>query len=144
MNKIHELKRDIIFFLRMTKPLREMLSYLDRDRPEIINDETFSYFHDVYDHVTHQVETLGTYSEIDSGLYQMYLSGVNNKTNEVMKMLTLIASIFIPLTFITGIYGMNFAYMPEIAFGPSYFIVLIIMAVIAVAMVAFFKKKHWV
>jgi len=144
MNKIYGLKREVIFLLRILKPVREMISRLERDRPKIISDETFSYFRDVYDHVLHQVETLDTYSQIQTGFYQMYLSSVNYKMNEVMKVLTLTATIFIPLTFVTGIYGMNFVYMPELEIREAYFQILTIMAVIAISMVVVFKHKKWI
>jgi magnesium transporter len=144
MNEIHNLKREIIFFLRIIKPIREITGHLQRESSENIQEDIKSYFRDVHDHVIHLIETLETYSEIDTGLYQLYLSSINNKMNEVMKVLTLIASIFIPLTFITGIYGINFANMPGLDSTNAYLILLIIMAIIACSMTVLFKKKKWI
>ena len=119
------------------------MSSLYRDVPPLIEKETVPYFRDVYDHTIQIADTVETFRDIVSGLLDVYLSSVSNKTNEVMKVLTIIATIFMPLTFIAGIYGMNFEYMPELRWKWGYPVVLAVMGVIAVIMVVYFKKKKW-
>lgn len=101
------------------------------------------YLRDLYDHIIQIIETIEIYRDIIAGIFDVYLSIINNKMNSVMKVLTLIATIFIPLTFITGIYGMNFKFMPELGWKLGYPVVLIAMVLICILMVILFKKKKW-
>lgn len=143
LQEIHSLKREMIRLRRSVWPLREALSMLERSESDLIAETTFVYLRDVYDHTIQVIDTVESLRDMVSGMLDTYLSSVSNRMNEVMKVLTIIATIFIPLTFIAGIYGMNFAFMPELGWRPAYFIVLGIMTGIAVAMVLYFKRKRW-
>jgi magnesium transporter len=140
---IHQLKGDTIFLRKSVWPLREVIGTLQRSESDLIQKQTGVYLTDVYDHTIQVVDSIESYRDMVSGLLDIYLSSVSNRLNEVMKVLTIIATIFIPLTFISGIYGMNFRYMPELEWHFGYFAVLAVMAAIALGMVAYFKKKNW-
>ena len=114
-----------------------------RSDSSLIKNKTKIYFRDVYDHSIRIIESLDSYRELISGLLDIYLSTISNKMNAVMKVLTIFAAIFIPLTFIAGIYGMNFEFMPELKWKFSYPILLGIMASLGIGMLLFFKKKKW-
>jgi magnesium transporter len=101
------------------------------------------YLRDVYDHTIQVIDTIETFRDMLAGMFDIYLSSISNRLNEVMKVLTIIATIFIPLTFIVGLYGMNFEYMPELKMRWAYPAVLILMLVIAVTMLVYFKRKRW-
>ena len=116
---------------------------MERTESSLIEEATGIYLRDVYDHSIQVIDTIETFRDMISGMLDIYLSSISNKMNEVMKLLTIIATIFIPLTFIAGIYGMNFAYMPELQWRWGYFAVLFIMAVVAVFMLIYFRKKKW-
>ncbi|WP_462271906.1 magnesium/cobalt transporter CorA [Methanohalophilus sp.] len=140
---IHELKREMIVLRRSLWPLREIIISLQRDESGLIRESTGIYLRDLYDHSIQVIETVETYREMLSGMLDLYISTVSNRMNEVMKVLTIIATIFIPLTFIAGIYGMNFEYMPELKWEWGYPAVVIFMATMAVIMLYYFKKKTW-
>lgn len=140
---IHKLRRDLIFLRKSVWPLREVISILQRGESSLILESTNVYFRDVYDHTIQVIDTIETLRDIISGMLDIYLSSASNRMNEIMKMLTIIATIFIPLTFITGIYGMNFRYMPEIKWVWGYPIVLLGMLIIGIVMVIYFKRKKW-
>src|SRR4030066_1376027 len=140
---IHNLKRDMIFLRKSVWPLREVISGLERTESSLIEESTGIYLRDVYDHSIQVIDTIETFRDMISGMLDIYLSSISNKMNEVMKLLTIIATIFIPLTFIAGIYGMNFAYMPELQWRWGYFGVLFIMAVVSITMLIYFRKKKW-
>jgi magnesium transporter len=140
---IHKLKRDMIFLRRSVWPLRELINGLERVETALIRKSTRIYLRDIYDHTIQVIDTLETYRDMLSGMHDTYLSSVSNRMNEVMKVLTIIATIFIPLTFIAGIYGMNFEFMPELKWHWAYFTVWGVITVIAVLMVIFFKRKKW-
>ncbi|MCX6224670.1 MAG: magnesium and cobalt transport protein CorA, partial [Bacteroidia bacterium] len=125
-------------------PLREAVSALERSDSPLINKSTGIYFKDIYDHIIAIIDTVETFRDMLSGMLDIYLSTISNRLNEVMKVLTIIATIFMPLTFIAGVYGMNFKYMPELEFRWGYFCVLGIMLVVALLMVRYFKKKKWI
>lgn len=143
VNKIHELRRELIIIRKNIYPLREALNKLIKDDAGFLSIETERYLGDVYDHCLIIIETLETYRELASGLTEFYMSTVSNKMNEVIKTLTIISTIFIPLTFLVGVYGMNFKYMPEIDKPYAYPIVWGIMLLIAFAMLVYFKVKKW-
>ena len=133
----------MIFLRKSVWPLREVISGLERTESSLIEESTGIYLRDVYDHSIQVIDTIETFRDMISGMLDIYLSSISNKMNEVMKLLTIIATIFIPLTFIAGIYGMNFAYMPELQWRWGYFGVLFIMAVVSITMLIYFRKKKW-
>jgi magnesium transporter len=143
LQEIHELKRDIIFLRRAVLPVRGLISKLEKSDSPLVSDNTHVYLRDIYDHIIQVAETLETFREMAVSLLEIYHSGVSNKMNEVMKVLTLIATIFIPLTFIAGIYGMNFKYMPELEWRWGYPLVWLIILLLGIVMLIYFKKKKW-
>jgi magnesium transporter len=143
LRSIHRLKREMIFIRRSIWPLREVIGDLERRGSMFIQESTSLYLRDIYDHIIHVIDTTETFRDIIAGMIDIYLSSVSNKMNEIMKVLTIIATIFIPLTWIVGIYGMNFDYMPELRTKLGYPIVMAIMVVIGVLMLLYFKRKKW-
>jgi len=143
LQNIHELKRNIIFLRKSVWPLREIISRLEKPESKLIKETTQIYMRDIYDHSIQIMDTIETQREMISGMLDIYLSSISNKMNEVMKVLTIIATIFIPLTFIAGIYGMNFNYMPELSWRWGYFATLLVMVLVGVLMVFYFRKKKW-
>ncbi len=143
LHKIHDLKREMILIRKSVWPLREMISSLERSESPLIQKETTRFFRDVYDHTIHVIDTIETYRDMIFSMHDTYLSTISNRMNEVMKVLTIIATIFIPLTFIAGVYGMNFEFMPELKWPFAYFAVLGIMVLVAFVMVFYFKRKKW-
>jgi magnesium transporter len=143
LQSIHELRRELILLRRSIWPLREVIGGLERGESALINEKTTIFLRDVYDHIIRVIETVETYRDVVSGMMDLFLSSVSNRMNEVMKVLTIIATIFIPLTFIAGIYGMNFEYMPELGWHWGYFTALILMLAIGVLMVIWFKRKRF-
>ncbi len=143
LNTIQRLKREIINIRRHVSPVREMLAGMLRSESELIDEKTHIYLRDVYDHAIRVTESIESYRDILTGLLDIYMSSVSNKMNEVMKVLTVFASIFIPLTFIAGIYGMNFEYMPELKWKWAYPTLWIGFLAIPVALLVYFGKKKW-
>ncbi len=143
LQKIHLLKRNLFTMRRAAWPLREVVSRLDRSESELIQETTKIYLRDVYDHLIQVLDNIENYREILAGMLDLYLSSLSNRMNEVMKTLTIIATIFIPLTFIAGIYGMNFEYMPELKWHWGYFFTWFVMIIIAGMMLILFKKRKW-
>ena len=140
---IHELKRELIFLRKSVWPLREVIGALERGESALITKTTLVYLRDVYDHTIQVIDTVETLRDMVSGMLDIYLSSISNRMNEIMKVLTIIATIFIPLTFLAGIYGMNFRYMPELGWHWSYPVVLGVMTLIGIAMLFFFRRKGW-
>ncbi len=140
---IHRVKRNTIYLRKSVWPLREMLNTLCRDDVDLIREQTVIYLKDLYDHTIQVIDTVESFRDINSGLLDTYLTRIGNDMNQVMKGLTILASIFVPLTFIAGVYGMNFNYMPELKWHYGYFGVWALMITIAVSMLRFFKKKRW-
>jgi magnesium transporter len=124
-------------------PLREIISGLQRSGTALIKDTTSIYLRDLYDHTIQVIDTVETLRDLVSGMLDIYLSSVSNRMNEVMKVLTIFASIFIPLTFIAGVYGMNFQYMPELSWRWGYFGILSLMLAVGVVMLFYFRSKRW-
>jgi magnesium transporter len=141
--KIHDVKRDLLILRRAVWPAREALNSLVRDESPFIADETRTYLRDCYDHAVRVIDIVETDRETAFGLLEAYLSSMSNRMNEIMKVLTIIATIFIPLTFIVGIYGMNFIYMPELQSRWGYPAVMATMAAIAGGMLLYFRRKGW-
>jgi magnesium transporter len=144
LQTIHDLKREMIFLRKSVWPLREVINRMERSESPLINKSTFVYLRDVYDHTIQIMDAVETFRDMLSGMLDIYLSSVSNRMNEVMKVLTVIATIFIPLTFVAGIYGMNFKFMPELDQTWSYPAVLVLMLVVALLMVMFFRRKKWI
>jgi magnesium transporter len=144
MLAIHSLKRDMIYLRRSVWPLREVTGFLERGESKLIHKTTRVYLRDVYDHTIQVIDNIETSRDILSGMLDIYLSTLSNRTNSVMKVLTIIATIFMPLTFIAGVYGMNFDNMPELHWYWGYPLVLLFMTGIAVSMLLFFRKKKWI
>jgi magnesium transporter len=140
---IQRLKRDLIKVRRAVTPLRELLNGVLRANTALVNPATHIYFRDVYDHCLRITETLDTYRDMVTGLLDIYISSVSQKLNEIMKVLTVFASIFIPLTFITGIYGMNFDVMPELHWPWAYPLLWVGFICIPVILLTYFKRKRW-
>jgi len=143
LENIHHIKREMIFFRKQVWPLREVLNSLIKDPSDLIQESTHIFLRDVYDHTIQIIDTIESLRDVLSGLSDLYLSTVSNRMNEVMKVLTIIATIFIPLTFIAGIYGMNFEFMPELKWRWSYPVLWILLIVIFSAMLLWFKKRRW-
>lgn len=140
---IHHLKREMIFLRKSVWPLREVINTLERGESPLIKESTGIYLRDVYDHTIQVIDTVETFRDMVSGMLDIYLSSVSYRLNEVMKVLTVIATIFMPLTWIAGIYGMNFKKMPELEWYWGYPLVLLSMAIIAGGMLIYFWRKKW-
>jgi magnesium transporter len=142
--KIQHLKKELIYLRKALYPLRDAMSKLVKDDSGFIDSANTRFFSDVYSHVAHLIDSLDTYKDLTSGLMDIYINTLNTRTNEVMKLLTIASTIFMPLTFIVGVYGMNFDIMPELRWEFGYFGVLIFMSLIVIGMVWYFKyKKKW-
>jgi magnesium transporter len=143
LHKIHHFKREMILLRKAVWPLRELIGGLQRNESAIITDATGIFLRDVYDHTIQILDTLETFRDVLSGLLDLYLSNISNRMNEVMKVLTIIATIFIPLSFFAGIYGMNFEHMPELHWRWSYPLLWLFMLTIGGGMLLYFRKKKW-
>jgi magnesium transporter len=143
LHLINGMKKEIIFLRKTVWPLREAISFLERGDSPILQNATRIYFRDVYDHTVQVIDTVETYRDLLSGMLDLYLSSISNRTNEVMKFLTVIGTIFMPLTFLVGVYGMNFKHFPELEWKNGYFILWGLMFSLALLMVAYFRKRRW-
>ena len=144
LETIYELKRQMLDYRRCISPLKEIILRLQKEEEtQIIQDRTLIYLKDLFDHVVQVNDAIDTTREMLSSLIDFYMMLNSNRMNEVMKTLTIISTIFIPLTFIAGVYGMNFENMPELPLEFSYFAVLSAMALIVIAMLVYFKIKRW-
>lgn len=143
LKEIHRLKNAVIFIRKSIWPLREVIANFSKEESSLVDERTEIYLRDLYDHIIQAIDSIDTAREMLSGLLDIYLSSINNRLNEVMKVLTIFASIFIPLTFVTGIYGMNFVYMPELHVKIAYPAVLSFMVLTAVIMLIAFKRRGW-
>jgi magnesium transporter len=143
MHEIHLLRRELLVMRKAVWPLRELFGSLMRDESGLIADETKLFLRDSYDHAIQIIDTVETLRDLVSGMIELYLSTVSNRMNEIMKVLTIIATIFIPLTFLVGVYGMNFDHMPELHWRWSYPVVWVVMLGTVGAMLAYFRRKRW-
>jgi len=143
LQTIHHLKREMLFLRKGIWPLREVISGLERGESSLFKEPTRIYLRDVYDHTIQVIDTIETFREMVSGMLDIYLSSISNRLNSVMKVLTIIATIFMPLTFLAGVYGMNFKYMPELEWKWGYPFIWLVMVGIGVWMLLYFKKKRW-
>jgi len=143
LQAMHQLKREMMFIRKNLWPLRELVSALDKSESDLITEGLSPYLRDVYEHTFQVIDTVEAWREMLSGALDVYMTSVSNKMNEVMKVLTVIATIFIPLTFIAGIYGMNFEYMPELKWRMGYAGIWCVMLSVGAGMAVFFKRKKW-
>lgn len=143
LHKIYALKRDLIFIQNTLWPMRNVVNTLSRTESDFVDEKTSRYFQDVYDHTIQMIDLTETYRDISSGMLDTYLSSISNKTNDVMKILTIYSTIFIPLSFLAGVYGMNFDYFPELKWKYSYPVFWLVSIFITILMIRFFKKKDW-
>lgn len=143
LQEIHDLKREMLFFRKALWPLREVVGALSRGESPLMKQATLPYVRDAYDHTIQVIDTLETYRDIVSGLLDIYLSSISNRMNQIMKVLTIISTIFIPLTFIAGVYGMNFENMPELKWEYGYYAILLVMLVVSLVMLRFFRNRNW-
>jgi magnesium transporter len=143
LQKIYRIRRELLELRRAIWPQRDAINSLIRDGSELIGKEVRTYLRDCYDHAVQVMDMVETYRELASGLMDVYLSAVGNRMNEIMKVLTVVSAIFIPLTFVAGVYGMNFEYMPELKSRWGYPICLVAMAAIAIGLLFFFKQRGW-
>lgn len=144
IQRIHRLKSDLLHLRRTVWPLREGIRQLIRPETPLLDKAIEKYVRDLYDHTVQIVDIVETDREIITGLLDVYLTSVNNRMNEVMKVLTMIATIFIPLSFLAGIYGMNFEYMPELQWRWGYFGILAVFFMVALGMIIYFRKQDWI
>ena len=143
LGQLNRLKRQALFLRKSIWPLREVIARLQRRDSALVSDGTTPYLRDLYDHVVHVIDTVETLRDMLSGMLDVYLTGVSNRMNEVMKVLTVISTIFIPLTFLCGLYGMNFKDMPELSLEHGYALLWVVMLAITGTLVAFFRRKRW-
>ncbi len=143
LRAIHRLKRESLMLHKSVWPLREVVQGMDRTESTLIDPATHLYLRDAQDHAVQVVDTVATVRDMLTGMLDTYLSSLSNRTNEVMKVLTIIATIFIPLTFLAGIYGMNFQHMPELHYRWAYPAVLVVMAAVAAVMLVYFRRQRW-
>lgn len=141
--EVQQLKREILKVRRAIFPLREIINRIEKGEHHLIYKRTITYFRDIYDHLIQVSENIDIYREMIWSLMDMYMTTISNRMNEVMKVLTIMSSIFIPLTFLAGIYGMNFDNMPELHYQYGYFILMGIMLLISIGLIVYFKRKKW-
>lgn len=143
MQKIYRNKRDVALLRKAVWPMREVLSHFRRMETPLIQDATKLYIQDVYDHTIQTIDTIESFRDIAAGMLDIYLSDLSQRMNEIMKVLTIVATIFVPLTFVASLYGMNFEYIPELHWKYGYFYVLVLMVVISLSMLYYFRRKRW-
>ncbi len=143
LNQIYQLKREILFLRKLILPLRDLIYGLKKTDNPFYSEGMQIYFQDLYDHTVQLLETVETHRELVNGLLDLYHTSVSNKMNEIMKTLTIIATLFIPLTFVAGVYGMNFKFMPELDWIYGYPVIIAVMLVMAVFMLGYLRIKKW-
>ncbi|MEJ2004795.1 MAG: magnesium/cobalt transporter CorA, partial [Cyclobacteriaceae bacterium] len=143
IGKIQDIKKELIYLRKALYPTREAIANLIRAEYKQIERENISFLNDVYDHIVQLIEIFETYRDLVSNLMDMYMSTISNRMNEIMKVLTIISTIFIPMSFIAGVYGMNFQHMPELDWRYGYFATLGLMLFIMIGMMLYFRSKKW-
>ncbi len=143
INEIYALKKELGQLRKSIYPLREVIVTLDHNESQILSSDTKWFIRDIYDHTLQVIDHIDTFKDSAGTLLELYMSNISNKMNEVMKVLTVISTIFIPLTFIVGVYGMNFKNMPETEWEYGYFLILGLMVLAAVGMIYYFRRKKW-
>jgi len=144
LQALYRLKSETLYFRKLIRPLRELVGALEREESPLLSKDLKVFLRDLYDHTVQVIDTVETLREMLMGMLDIYLSSISNRMNAVMKVLTIIATIFIPLTFIAGVYGMNFDYMPELHWRWGYLTVLLVMGAIFVGMLIYFRRKDWI
>ncbi|MCB1762898.1 MAG: magnesium/cobalt transporter CorA [Gammaproteobacteria bacterium] len=150
LGRIHSVKRELILLRRLLWPQRDVINQLMRGDDALVREDTLIYLRDCYDHTVQVMELLETYRDMTASMLDIYLSSVNNEMNQVMRLLTVIATIFIPLSFITGVYGMNFDRtvslwnMPELGLPYGYLLIWLVMAAIGLSMLVYFRRRKWI
>lgn len=143
MQHLHYMKREMIFLRKAVWPMRELVNNMERCETELIKPTTDIYLRDVNDHIIRVIDTVETYRDLLSGMMDIYLSSVSNRMNEVMKVLTIITTIFVPVTFIAGVYGMNFDFMPELHSKWGYPLTWLVMLTVMISLMVYFRRKKW-
>lgn len=143
LTKLHNIRRETLGLRRTVYPLREMVAAFEKLDEPLFSQSNKVFTRDLYDHTIKVIETIEIYRDMTSSLLDLYINSVSNKMNEVMKVLTIMTSIFIPLSFISGVYGMNFQNMPELSYKYGYFIVLGLMAVVFIGIIIYLKRRKW-
>ena len=143
LNKLHRLRRETLLLRRTVYPLREMIGRFEKLEEPLISNHIKVFIRDLYDHTIKVIENIEVLRDMTSGLLDLYMNTNSNKMNEIMKVLTILTSIFIPLTFISGVYGMNFVNMPELEYKYGYFAILGLMVLVLIAMLIYLKRKKW-
>ena len=133
----------MLIFRKAVWPLREVVAGIERTETPLIQPSTSIFFRDVYDHIIQVIDNVETYRDMLAGMLETYLSSMSNRMNQVMKILTIISTIFIPLTFLVGVYGMNFEHMPELKWRFGYFLIWGVMIILGLGLVRIFKRKKW-
>jgi len=143
LRDILNVKKNLIYLRKSVYPLREALSKLSKTESDLVLENNQKYLSDIYDHTIHVIQSIETYRDLVSSLMDLHLSSISYRMNVVMKMLTIISTIFIPLTFLAGVYGMNFHYFPELSWKYSYLVFWILCVILIVSMLIYFKRKKW-
>ncbi len=142
--QLHRFKRNLLNLRRAIWPLREVLAGISRSESPLLQKENQMYWRDLYDHSVQVIDMVETARDTLASMHDTYLSSLSNRMNEVMKILTIISTIFIPLTFIAGVYGMNFKNMPELEWQDGYFLVLAVMVTISLSLIIYFRRRRWI
>ncbi|MEQ8910579.1 MAG: magnesium/cobalt transporter CorA [Vicingaceae bacterium] len=143
LQKLQMVRKELIYLRRSIFPIRESINAILRSETKLLNKETERFFSDVYDHTIQVIESMETYRDLLSGIMDLYMNTASNRMNEIMKVLTIMSTIFIPMTFIAGIYGMNFEHMPELSYRWAYPAAWCLMIGVAIFMLFYFKRKKW-
>lgn len=143
LKQLHHMKREMIFLRKAVWPMRELINNIERSETELIKPSTDIYLRDLHDHSVRVIDTVETFRDLLSGMMDIYLSSVSNRMNEVMKVLTIITTLFVPVTFIVGLYGMNFEFMPELHTRWGYPITLIVIFLTIISLLIYFRRKKW-
>lgn len=143
LKRLHHMKREMIFLRKAVWPMRELINNLERSETELIQRSTDIYLRDLHDHAIRVIDTVETFRDLLSGMMDIYLSSVSNRMNEVMKVLTIITTLFVPVTFIVGVYGMNFEFMPELHSKWGYPITWFVIIITIGVLLYYFRRKKW-
>jgi magnesium transporter len=140
---VHKLRRELLYLRRNVWPLREVVGSLDRSDSPLIAEETGIYLRDLHDHVVQVMDAVENFRDVLISVQDLYMSGISNRINEIIRVLTIISTIFVPLTFLAGVYGMNFRYFPELAWKWSYLAFWVISIVVVISLIAFLRRRKW-
>jgi magnesium transporter len=143
LQSIQQAKREVVVLRRSIWPIRDVITRFQKIEPPLVNSHTQFFLRDVYDHIIQDIDIIEGFRDVVSGMLDIYMSNINFRTNEIMKVLTIVSTIFVPLTFITSIYGMNFDYMPELRFYLGYPIMMGVMAILSFCMLYYFRRQKW-